>query len=60
MSAIDPNGDEKYYVNGETFQGIRNQPTKIGEGKYWSDGMPEENLTPPNNKDTGKFFLVFE
>lgn len=60
MAATDPKGNEQYYINGETFQGIRFQPTKIGEGKYWFEGLPEENLTPANNKDTGKFFLVFE
>lgn len=60
MAAIDPKGDQKYWINGETFNGIRYQPSKVGDEKYYFEGLTEENLMPANNADTGKFFLVFE
>lgn len=60
MAAIDPKGDEKMNINGETFEGLRFQPTKTGDEKYWVDGLSEQNLTPLQNADTAKFFLVFE
>lgn len=60
MAAVDPKGDQKYWINGDTFQGVRYEPSKIGEQKYWFEGMSEENLTPLQNFDTGKFFLVFD
>lgn len=60
MAAIDPQGDQKYWINGETFQGVRFQPSNTGDEKFWLDGLFEENIFPANNKDTGKFFLVFE
>lgn len=60
MSAVDPKGSEKYFIEGETFEGIRNQPTQTGTEKYSVNAFSEENLFPPNNADTGKFFLVFE
>lgn len=60
MSAVDPNGDQKYYIEGDTYQGVRLQTSKVGENKYWVDGLAEENLTPLQNFDTGKFFLLFE
>jgi len=60
MSAVDPKGDQKYWIDGNTYDGIRFQDSKVGENKYWLKGMAEENLTPLQNFDTGKFFLVFE
>ena len=60
MAAVDPHGNETYWINGISYQGVRFEPSKVGEQKYWFEGMPEENLTPPQNFDTGKFFLMFE
>lgn len=60
MPAIDPKGDQKYWMDGEPYQGCRLQATQVGTQKYWFEGLPEENLTPLQNFDTGKFFLVFE
>ena len=60
MAAIDNKGDEKYWIEGLPFQGLRFEPAKPGSEKYWVNGLPEENLTPLQNFDTGKFFLLFE
>lgn len=60
MSAVDTKGDEKYWINGITFEGLRFSPTNTGSVKYWFEGMAEENLTPRQNFDTGKMFLTFE
>lgn len=60
MAAVDPKGSETYWIEGEPFQGVRNPPTKTGTEKYWVNGLTEENLTPDQNSDTGKFFLLFE
>lgn len=60
MAAVDPNGDQKYWLDGQPAEGVRLQITKVGTQKYWLDGHPAEDLTPANNGDTGKFFLEFE
>lgn len=60
MAAVDPHGNETYWINGDTFQGVRYQPTHTGNQTNWCEGLPEENLTPAQNFDTGKMFLVFE
>ena len=60
MSAVDPKGDQKYWVDGFPFEGVRLEATKIGTIKYWFEGQPAEPLTPDQNFDTGKFFLDFE
>lgn len=60
MSAVDPKGDQKYWINGGTYEGIRFEPSKVGEQTYWINGMTEENLTPLQNFDTGRFFFLFD
>lgn len=60
MAAIDPGGDEKYWIDGVSFQGIRNQQVPNGDETYSFEAKSEENLFPPNNADTGKFLLLFE
>lgn len=60
MAAIDPRGDETYWINGTPFQGIRNQATWVGDERYWFEAQTEQNIFPLNNQDTGKFFLLFE
>lgn len=60
MAAQDGNGAQKYWIDGTTFEGVRLEATQVGTEKYWFEGEPEENLTPLQNFDTGKFFLLFE
>lgn len=60
MAAIDPKGDETYWNNGLSFEGVRNQQTLVGSNTYWFEGLPEENIFPLNNQDTSKFFILFE
>lgn len=60
MAAVDPQGSQKYWINGEPFQGVRLQSTHTGNQKNWFEGLPVEDLIPDNNADTGKFFLLFE
>lgn len=60
MSAVDPKGDQKYWLDGHPFEGVRLETTKTGTQKYWFEGQPAEQLTPDQNFDTGKFFLEFE
>ena len=60
MAAVDPKGNEQYYINGTPYEGVRLQTTQVGTDKYWFEGLPEENLTPLQNFDTGKFFMAFE
>lgn len=60
MAAQDPQGKEDYYIDGVTFEGIRNQAVNTGDEGTWYDGKSEEHLFPLNNGDTGKFFLLFE
>lgn len=60
MAAIDPKGDQKYWLDGHPAEVLRLQATQVGTQKYWFEGQPAENLTPLQNADTGKFFLLFE
>lgn len=60
MAAVDPQGGELYWIDGVTYQGVRDQSSNTGEEKYWFEGKSAENLIPLNNGDTGKFFLLFE
>ncbi len=60
MAAVDPQGGELYWIDGTTFEGVRNQEVNTGTEIAWFQGKSEENLFPLNNGDTGKFFLLFE
>jgi hypothetical protein len=60
MAAVDPQGGEKYWIEGVSFEGIRNQQTNTGEEKCTYQGKSEQNLFPLNNGDTGNFFLLFD
>lgn len=60
MAAVDPHGNETYWINGISYQGVRYEPSKVGGENYWCEGLSEENLTPLQNFDTGKQFLLFE
>jgi len=53
-------GDETYWLNGLSDEGLRNFVTNPGREKYWFEGVSEENLFLLTNADTGKFFLLFE
>lgn len=58
--AVDPSGNETYWIEGQPFQGIRKQNTKSGTETYWLNGEPVQELFPFNNIDTGKFFFLFD
>lgn len=60
MAAVDTNGDNKYWIDGIPFEGLRFEPSLVGTDRFWLNGIPETNMTPLQNFDTGKFFLVFE
>jgi hypothetical protein len=60
MAAVDPQGTETYWIDGTSFEGIRDQATDTGTEKYWFEGKSAVDLFPLNNGDTGKFFLMFE
>jgi hypothetical protein len=60
MAAVDPQGSETYWIDGTTFEGVKNGNNDPGTERFWFQGKSEENLFPPNNGDTGKFFLLFE
>lgn len=59
-NAVNPNGNETYWIEGIPFQGIRNQSTKSGSQTYYVNGETISELFPYNNIDTGKFFFLFE
>lgn len=58
--AVDPRGNETYWIEGVPFQGIRVQSTKTGSETYWINGEATSELFPFNNIDTGKFFFLFD
>jgi hypothetical protein len=60
MAAVDPQGNETFWIEGVPFQGIRVQTTKTGSEKYYLNGEVTSELFPYNNIDTGKFFFLFE
>lgn len=60
MSAVDPHGDQKYYIDGHPFEGVTFEPAQTGTQKYWFEGEPAVDMTPLSNAVTGKMFLVFE
>jgi hypothetical protein len=60
MAAVDPKGNETYWLNGIAFEGVRDQLSLTGSETYWFEGQPEQNMFPLNNLDTSKFFLLFE
>jgi hypothetical protein len=60
MAAVDPQGQEVYYINGISFEGVRNATTNTGNEIVWFQGKSEENLFPANNGDTGLYVLIFE
>jgi hypothetical protein len=60
MAAVDPQGGELYYIDGVTFQGVRDQQTNTGDETNYFEGKSDTELFPQNNGDTGAFFLEFE
>jgi hypothetical protein len=60
MAAVDPHGGELYYIDGVTFQGVRDQQTNTGSETNSFEGKSTVDLFPANTGDTGKFFLEFE
>jgi hypothetical protein len=60
MAAVDPKGNETYWIEGVPFQGIRVQTTKTGNQTYYLNGETAPELFPYNNQDTGKFFFLFD
>lgn len=58
MSATNPNGDEKYWINGQPTSGLQNPVAKdTGTILYWLNGQPSDILIPTGN--TTKFLLIF-
>jgi hypothetical protein len=58
MAGVNPNGDEKYWLNGLPFDGVSFTPADTGTEKFWLDGLSEEYLFPQNNLQSS-FFLIF-
>lgn len=66
MSAVDPNGGQKYWFNGLPYSGIGIIARPSGPLKYWFNGLPVASLIPAaafvpppgnkggNGKDKGK------
>ena len=44
MTAVNPSGNEKYWLDGLPFEGLLLQD--VGTEKYWFDGLPGENICP--------------
>ena len=61
MAAVDPYGNQKYWIDGMTFEGVKKQASGIDTGSqlYWVNGMTEQNLFP-NTINWPSFFLMFE
>ena len=57
MSAVDPNGDQKYFINGMVFEGLKNSVADTGTLKFFLNGMAEENLFPPCVRDDFMLWL---
>lgn len=54
-------GGENCWVDGYPSQGLKTQLLNhTGTITFWNDGDSEEYLFSPDNKDTGKFFTIFE
>jgi hypothetical protein len=60
VSAINPNGDELYWVDGYAYQGVLKPAIipYVGQELYWVDGHSEQNIVPLSTL-TGSFFLMF-
>ena len=58
MSAINPQGDEKFWLDGLSFDGVSFSLTDAGTEKFWLDGLSAEYLFPANNSQSS-FFMVF-
>lgn len=56
MSAINPQGNEKYWFNGSPFTGLKDL-NNTGEEKYWYNGSPIDFLMGEGS--TAKFFIMF-
>jgi len=44
MAAVNPSGNEKYWINGLPHTGLLLKDE--GTEKYWFDGLPGENIYP--------------
>jgi hypothetical protein len=65
MSAINPSGEEKHWINGEPAQPLYKSDIDSGSQKYWVNGEPITLLVPAsgasatNTAKNGSFFLLF-
>lgn len=57
MAAVNPNGGQKYWVNGQADPGIKNNNAATGTQKYWFNGTSATDLFPASA--SGNFFLMF-
>lgn len=46
MANVNPNGDQKYWFDGETFGGVLNGTNDQGAQKYWTEGQPTGYIYP--------------
>ncbi len=60
MAAVNPNGNELYWVDGHSYDGVVKNNLIIGNELFWVDGYSEQNLVPLQGIFTGATFLIFE
>lgn len=58
MAAVDPHGDQKYWVDGVPFPGVNNAGNDPGTTKFWVDGVVEPVLFPASAGDDVTTFTV--
>jgi hypothetical protein len=59
MASINPQGDEKFWLNGLSFEGLLLGSNDSGTEKFWINGLSAEYLFPASNIESS-FFLVFD
>jgi len=60
MPAVEPAGNETYWVDAGASGGVRLEAATPGVEKFWYEGSSSPDQPPLMNADTGKFFLEFE
>lgn len=46
MAAANPNGEQKFWISGQPFEGLFRNGDDMGTTKFWSSGIPGQYLYP--------------
>jgi len=57
MSAVNPNGSEEFWIDGHSYDGLRNGYNQTGSEEFWMNGKSADFIIPFTTD--GNFLIMF-